>query len=1071
MGEMAAFRLLGPVEARIGGQLADVGHARQRCVLAVLLLDANRFVSADQLVDRVWGNGPFPQRPRNALQTYVSLLRRALAASRELAIARQSNGYMIRIDEQLVDVYEFRTLLRKARAADNDDEAATLFERAIGLWRGEALGILDTPWIGDVRANLEKERQAAERDLTDIQLRQGQHAALLADLSRWADLHPLDERLAAQLVLALYRSGRQADALSHYQHVRGRLADELGIDASPVLQQLHLQILTADPALTAPVTSPASRPAGSLVLRSALAARYSLPPDTAVFTGRDDELSLVTARVTRAAGAGGLVVIGGMPGIGKTTLAVHVAHLLRDRFPDQQLFIDLHAHTPGRDPVSATTALAGLLTAVGLETRYLPEDAESRAGLWRHRMAGQRALLVLDNAASSAQVARLLPGGTSCLVLVTSRRHLGDLPGAVVPVLLDALPADQAREMFLRLAPRAAESAAVQELAGLTGGLPLAISLLARVYARHPSWTLTDLAAETRASLLTLAAENDNVAAAFDVSYQDLPPGQRQFFRRLSLHPGTTFDAYAAAALTGVAPAEAAGYLDALHGEGLLTEVGYRRYGMHDLIRSYARERAAADPAADLNQGLDRLLDYYQHTAVLTQARLARQTRTRPGLAASTELPTAVPDLPDQQRSLSWARAERGNLLACLDHATRGGQDVRVVTLTAGIAALLRQDGPWTYAVTRHTRAVQAARHLGDRLGQADALNDLGVVRRLSGDYPNAARAVEEALRIYRDLDDRQGQANALNELGIVRYQTGDSRGAARALEEALGIYRDLGDRHGQANALSDLGAVRLLTGDYAGAVDAQRAALDIYRDLGDRQGQANTLNELGAVLRQTGNYSGAAQAVEEALRMFRDLGDRLGRAHSFNYLGAVRRRAGDYRGAAEALEAALSLHKDLGDRQGWANARYELGAVLRQTGDYAGAAQAVEEALRMFRDLGNRGGEAEALNEAGTLHRVRGDLDRAEASHRQALDLAREIDSSWDEAHALAGLGRCALEAGRMASAKADLRQAREIFERIGAAEAGDVAAELDALTICSQRSGQHPGNERAPDNVELAQ
>ena len=300
--------------------------------------------------------------------------------------------------------------------------------------------------------------------------------------------------------------------------------------------------------------------------------------------------------------------------------------------------------------------------------------------------------------------------------------------------------------MFLRLAPRAADTpgATVPELLRLAGYLPLAISLLARVYARHPSWTLADLIGETKASMLTLAAEKDSIAAAFDVSYRYLTPGQRRFFRRLGLHPGTTIDAYAAAALAGISLREAGDHLDTLHGEGLLTEVSHRRYGMHDLIRRYAQDRAAAELAAHRDQWLGHLLDYYQHTAAIAEARLARQTRTTPAPAVLTSPPAAVPDLPDSTQALAWARAERANLIACLDHATRTGQDARIVALSAGIASLLRKDGPWAAAITRHATAAQAAQRLGDRLGEAGALNNLGAVRRLTGDYPGAAEALTE---------------------------------------------------------------------------------------------------------------------------------------------------------------------------------------------------------------------------------------------------------------------------------------------------------------------------------------
>ncbi|HEY2577662.1 MAG TPA: hypothetical protein VGI74_15250 [Streptosporangiaceae bacterium] len=336
---------------------------------------------------------------------------------------------------------------------------------------------------------------------------------------------------------------------------------------------------------------------------------------------------------------------------------------------------------------------------------------------------------MLDNAAGTSQVAPLLPGDEGCLVLVTSRRHLGDLPGAVTPVLLDVLPPGRAARMFIRLAPQAAGSSAeVAEVVELAGFLPLAISLLARLFARHRSWTLADLAAETRASLLTLTAENGSIAAALEVSFRYLDPARRRMFCLLGLHPGASFEGYAAAALAGTSLQQAAGLLDGVHGEGLLTETGYRRYGMHDLLRRYACDHAADLPGSE--QAVQRLLDYYQHTAALAQARMARYTRPGPRLAAPPGR-LAVPDLQDAGQALAWARADRASLLACLDHADRAGQHTRVIALTGALAELLRRDGPWTDAITLHAAAAQAARHLGDRLSQANALTDLGNIRRL----------------------------------------------------------------------------------------------------------------------------------------------------------------------------------------------------------------------------------------------------------------------------------------------------------------------------------------------------
>ncbi len=362
------------------------------------------------------------------------------------------------------------------------------------------------------------------------------------------------------------------------------------------------------------------------------AAARALPRDIALFTGREPEIESILTAVS-GGDAGGVVdicAIDGMAGIGKTAFAVHAAHRLADRFPGGQIFLQLHGHTPGRQPVDPADALASLLQASGIPAQSIPHGLEPRAWLWRNCLAGRRMLLVLDNAASSGQVAPLLPGDGECLVLVTSRRHLGDLPGAVTPVLLDVLTPEKAAEMFTRLAPRAAASPGdVGEVVRLAGFLPLAISLLARLFARHQIWTLADLAAETRANLLTLTAEHESIAAAFEVSYRQLDPARQRFFRLLGLHPGTSINGYAAAALTATGLTEATRLLDALHGEGLLTETGYRRYGLHDLLRRYARDRAADVSGSE--EALERLLDYYQYTAGRAEERLARQTRPGAG--------------------------------------------------------------------------------------------------------------------------------------------------------------------------------------------------------------------------------------------------------------------------------------------------------------------------------------------------------------------------------------------------------------------------------------------------------
>jgi tetratricopeptide (TPR) repeat protein/transcriptional regulator with XRE-family HTH domain len=786
------------------------------------------------------------------------------------------------------------------------------------------------------------------------------------------------------------------------------------------------------------------------------AATRTLPRDVASFTGRQQELQELVDATAGAAASGGIVsihAIGGMAGVGKTAFAVHAAHRLAGQYPGGQIFLPLHGHTPGQAPVAPGDALASLLLTAGVPAGQIPASLEARMALWRDRLAGKQLLLVLDDAASSDQVRPLLPGAGGSLVLVTSRRHLSALDDAVA-FSLDTLPADEAAALLVRLAGRAGLSRAdpaVVEIARLCGFLPLAIGMVARQLHHHPAWSLAGRAAELAAArdrLELMVTENLSVAAAFDLSYTDLSGDQQRLFRRLGLHPGGEFDAYAAAALDGTDLAAARRGLEALYDQYLLTEPAQGRYRMHDLIREHARVLAGRlDPDDDRQRAIARLLDYYQHTAALADIFIARQPRPH-ATPAGGAVPAAVPDLADREQALAWARAERASLLACLDHATATGQHARVIALTAGLASLLRRDGPWADALTRHTAAIQAARQLGDRLGQAGALKDLGDVRRLAGDYPDAEQVLEQALDIYRDIGDRLGQANALSYLGDVRMLTGDYPAAARALEEALEVYRDIGDRLGQANALGNLGVVRWGTAEYPAAAGALEEALGIYSDLGDRLGQSNALNKLGVVRWATGDYPAAADAQEQALGICRDLGERLGEATALSDLGVVRLATGDYPGAARAQEEALGIYRDVGSRLGEANALSYLGVARRATDDYPAAAQALEQALGIYRDIGDRDGEADALNETGTLHRVSGDLTQAEGYHRQALELARAIASSSHEAHALAGLGRCALAAGHTAEAEDLLRQALEISQRTGAADAPDLLAELDALT-----------------------
>jgi tetratricopeptide (TPR) repeat protein/DNA-binding SARP family transcriptional activator len=1042
--------LLGPVEVGPArGAMTPVTQPRLRVLLGLLGVAANHVVSVEALVDGVWGEEWSPRRDQN-LHTLVYQLRRRLATLEpggRARLVRAEAGYRLVLGPGDLDVAIFQNLARRGREAARAGDTAgarELFGRALGVWRGAALADATQlcPRLAGEAARLEEARLAVVEERIGCDLALGRHGEVAAELAGLVAAFPLRERLAALLMTALYRCGRRGEALAAYDTVRRVLAGQLGLDPGPELAGLQAQVLADDPALAA-----TAGPGG------AAAATRTLPRDLASFTGRQRELRELVAAAAGASGVVGIHAIGGMAGIGKTALAVHAAHQLAGRFPAGQIFLPLHGHTPGQQPVDPADALASLLLTAGVPAAQIPPGLEARMALWRDRLAERQLLLVLDDAASSEQVLPLLPGTGGSLVLVTSRRHLTALEDATA-ISLDTLPPGEAAELLVRLAARPGFSPAdpaVGQITRLCGYLPLAIGMLARQLHHHSAWSAVGRAAELAAArdrLELMTTENLSVAAAFNLSYADLTVDQQRLFRRLGLHPGADVDAYDAAALDGSGLAAARRGLEALYDQYLLAEPAHGRYRMHDLIREHSRALAGRlDTDGDRDQATGRLLDYYQHAGARAEALLTRQARRPTPAQAAGPRPAVVPALTDREQALAWARAERTNLLACLDHATGTGQHARITALTAGLAGLLRHDGPWAEALTCHATALRAAQHLGDRPGQAGALTNLADVRHLTGDYPGAARDLQEAVSTFRDLGDRLGQANALTILGDVRGSTGDYPGAARDLQEALGIYRDLGDRLGQANALTGLGGVRRLTGDYPAAARDLQEALGIYRDLGGRPAQADALNILGYVRWRTGDYPGATRDLREALGICRDLGERRGQARALANLGRVRRLTGDYQQAAEDLEQALGLYRDLGDRRGQANALWELGAVRRQTGDYSAAARGLEEALDIYRDLGDRGGEAVALNETGTLHRVGGDLRKAGSCHQQALDLAWQIGSAWDEAHALAGLGRCARGVGHTAEAEDQLHQALDIFQRIGAAEAAEVSAELEAL------------------------
>ncbi|HEY2552125.1 MAG TPA: helix-turn-helix transcriptional regulator [Streptosporangiaceae bacterium] len=701
----------------------------------------------------------------------------------------------------------------------------------------------------------------------------------------------------------------------------------------------------------------------------------TLPRDIASFTGRESEVMQLMAEMSAAVDDGGVVgicAIGGMAGIGKTTLAVHAAHLLARRFPDGQIFLPLHGHTPGHKPVDPADALASLLQTVGVAAHRIPAGVEERAWLWRDRVAGRRLLLLLDDAAGHEQVRPLLPGTAGSLILITSRRHLTALEDTQV-ISLDTLSPDEAGSLLVRLAGRpdlVHQDDAVQKIARLCGHLPLALGMLARQLHHHPAWSASGLAddlAAARCRLHLMHAENLSVTAAFDLSYQELAPSQQLLFRRLGLHPGTDIDRYAAAALNNTDPVAARRDLEDLYDHYLITEPTPGRYRFHDLIGEHARTLALADPQSERENAVDRLLAYYLLTVRGGGRHLARRTPDEPStIDPATSADT--PDLSKWQDATTWMDAERVNLHAAVVHAAANGRPGYAIAIPAAMHGYLRHQGHWDQVLSMHHIALEVARRTRDQQAEAHALTDVGDIQYLDGDYAAATGSLMRALKLHRARKDGQGEAHVLTILGYVQHLTGGTRRAAATLRRAVRLYRAHSDFLGVAGALAYLGNVQRDAGDYKRAQASLAQSLEIHSGMGNTVRQAGALNFLGVVCTMAGNHAEAASHQIRALELYRGLGNRFGEANALRDLGFVQQALGDHATAASTLDRALQLQRGLGSRMGEVRTLYYLGMVRHRMGDHTAAATNLARALELYRDLGNKLGEAEALNAQGEL-------------------------------------------------------------------------------------------------------
>ncbi|MES4906975.1 MULTISPECIES: BTAD domain-containing putative transcriptional regulator [unclassified Streptomyces] len=1141
------FRVLGPVEARSQDRHVDLGHAKQRCVIAVLLVEANRVVPVGQLIDRVWGEEP-PASVRSVLYGYVARLRAALraldgdadgdadagaagAGQGGARLARRSGGYVLEVSAESVDLHRFRGLVAEAAAAEEDPaRAARLLRGALGLWRGEALSGLSGDWAWNMRERLGSEHIAARLALGDAELRLGRHGELLPELRDLAAAHPLDERVVRQLVVTLYRCERQAEALEVYTRTRERLADELGVDPGPELQALYQRILVGDldVRVPAPPASPAqpgprhdNGPQGHSGPQNHSGPRLvpaELPRAVPGFTGRAEAVARLHALVPPGGAApdtGTVVIsaIGGAAGVGKTALAVHWAHQVRDRFPDGQLYVDLRGFDGNREPLRPRDALGQLLRGLGLTPQEIPADEDEMIRRYRSLLVDRRMLILLDDAVSAEQVRPLLPGGPSCLTVVTSRNRLGGLVAreGAHPLMLDVLAPEEAHALLVAVLgePRvAAEPDAVAELARLCGYLPLALRVAAAQLACEPGRRVADLAAELAegSRLAVLELEDDErsaVRAAFDLSYRAQGPRGRLLFRRLGLVPGLEFDAGAAAALLDDTEERAARLLATLAGAHLIESRGEGRYGFHDLLREYAWERlesddpALGDPAGEPTAARDRLYAWYLLAADAAgrilypqiprlPREMAEAAEGAPGHCGDREGGPYVPfaagfeslrvphvrapvRLADEIEAIVWLEAERANLLAVIERTARQGPRAVSWHLTDALLGyfwLCLPRGTWQ--VTAQS-ALDAAVAEGDRRGEAAVYYNIGFALWDLGVLGQSALHHQRAIELHRAIGWPPGEAAALGGLAYVEWEQARLDDALGHFDAALAILRELGQSDAEALALIGVGLVHRDMGRLPEAVSDLETALHIRRKAGVRY-EANHLDNLGIAYWEAGRLREGLEVLTEAVAINEAVGYRNGHAVALQITGRIQLECGRHEEGLDHGERALRLAVDTGNRRIQSDALNTIGEAHRRAGRGEQAAQSHERALLAARAAQNRRAEADSLLGLAAAHRALGHAGAALARADEARELARRCGFRLVEGQALTELGEIHLATGRYAEALSRAAEAvavqREAGHPLGEARALDVIGRVpDAVpgAVPDLAAGEEEGTEGA--------
>ncbi|MFI5585410.1 BTAD domain-containing putative transcriptional regulator [Amycolatopsis sp. NPDC051758] len=900
------FRVLGPVRVLGDGRPIGPAGPRQERILAALLLGAGRVVPVARLVDVVWDGEP-PATAVRQVRNLTTALRRTLVAAGagEDVLTAEGPGFTLRPDVFDLDVFEDRVARGELR-------------EALACWRGPALAGVDSAALRPDAERLAERRLAVLERCLAAEVDAGSGDAV-AELTALVAEHPLREGLVGLLMRALHRAGRQADAIDAYQRAKRRLADDLGISPGASLRTLYEQLLHEEPG------------------------RCFLPYDVPDFTGRAAEV----AGALEALRGGRPVVVDGMAGAGKTAFAVRVAHRAAREFPDGQLFVDLHGHTPGRDPLPAEAALAALLLQLGVPASRQPDGLDERAALWRSRVAGRRLLVVLDNAAHAGQVVPLLPGDRGAGVLVTGRRRLAAVDGALA-LCLDVLPPAEAEALF----GAAAGGRSGAGVARLCGYLPLALRIAAARLQARPQWTVDDLVARLgseRSRLGELRAGGRDVAAAFSLSYRDLTPAQRRLFRVLGCHPGGDFGAPAAAALYGAGVAETERLLEDLLDVHLLRQPAPGRYGFHDLLAEHAREAAGPEEAA---AAFERLLDHYR----------------------DGEFPVAE---------------ERANLVAV---CAIEGHDEHVWRITDRAVAALREQGHRDELTALAHAGARAADRLGDPHARQLSLANLTSALWETGRLAEAVDTTAERLRLVRESGDRAAEAAALARMATLHGMLGRYPDAVRLYRQALVLAGETGSHAVAALIWGNLSNVQEVLGQLEDALTSASRARAIRSELGDGEGTILATAQLGLVLARLGRPVEALEAAEKAVRAAVETEYAFGEAWSRIDCAEVLLAAARPERAHDHASRACTILARLNHPLLLTMAATSLGSANEALDDPSAALAAYRLALTTARRIGYRAQEARALAGLGASHAALGEHTEAARHERLARELSEEI-------------------------------------------------------------------------------